>query len=491
MKPFLKKYPLFLLLLPLFILIHIEKKYYFLTYYKFVYKELAILFIVPFFIYLICLILLRSFSKAAVHSFVILSLFYFLGEIKDSLREYFDDSIIHSYKLLIPVGIIIVTTSYLIIRKKEDWGKVILYLNSVVIVAILIDLFTFFLIKKSDNTNSKIVSDFAYCSTCEKPDIYYIIFDSYSSSSILRQEFSYNNSEIESNLKENGFQIISGSKSNYNLTPFCISSTFDLNYIPEVDTTKKHLIKDYHNMIERIYTNSLFTILKNQGYNIYNHSIFDVKDFPSTVPRFDEWKTYRLFQQYNIVRKTYNEIGWQLPRWIKISFGREPSETYLDERNAHDSATLDHLFSTIELNTPSPKFVYSHILIPHSPYMFDSSGKKIKPAHFLTPEEDKKAYINQLIYSTSIMKRLLEKIKPTLQKPAVVIIQGDHGYRFFDPSKTQYEFPNLNAIYFPPKYNFIANDSITGVNTFRLVLNKLFKQNYPILPVKTFFLRYQ
>lgn len=490
MMSLLKKYPFFLLFLPLFIILHIEKNYAHLINYEFVKKELLILFISPLIIYFLCRLLLKPIIKANLFSFIVLFVFFFTGDIKDGLSKQFPDSIIQSYSLVLPLMTVIIYLSFFLIKRKAIHEKVIVYINTLGLTLIIISGISLIgrYTTHSDNTE-KYFGDLS-CKECNKPDIYYIIFDSYTSSGMLYKEFNYDNSGIENYLKETGFRIISESTSNYNLTPFSISSIFNMGYLNHADTSHVLHLKDYLPAVDQVYYTSLFPFIEKQGYKIYNHSIFDFKKHKSSVSSFDIWKINKIYQQFNIIKKTYNEIGWQLPSWLTIL--SSDRNNYIANRDKHDSLALQHLMTTIhDKSITEPKFVYNHFFLPHSPYSYDSSGKKIKSRHAMTPEEDKLAYVQQLVHVNTIMKNIIETIKTRSGNKAVIIIQGDHGYRFFDKNKNDLEFSNLNAIYFPDREYTYIPDSLTSVNTFRAVLNTLFDTKYPMLPNKTFFLKYK
>ena len=64
-----------------------------------------------------------------------------------------------------------------------------------------------------------------------KPDIFFVVFDEYASSKSLKEDFDFDNSEIDSLFEANGFFVSYDSKSNYNYTFFSVASTFVLDYL--------------------------------------------------------------------------------------------------------------------------------------------------------------------------------------------------------------------------------------------------------------------
>ena len=203
-----------------------------------------------------------------------------------------------------------------------------------------------------------------------------------------------------------------------------------MNYLADVDTSRDYFLKIYLPAVEKVYSNQLISILEKEGYSIYNHSIFDIVSHPSTVPSFDIWEISALYDQHNIFLKIYSDIGWQFPSWLKLPRKNKLKE-YSENRDIHDSVTINHISNTARLQSEKPKFIYGHIFLPHSPYTYNSKGNKIQPIPNLSIEEDKAAYMEQIVYTNAVIQRLIDSIFNYQKNPFIIIIQGDHGYRFF------------------------------------------------------------
>jgi phosphoglycerol transferase MdoB-like AlkP superfamily enzyme len=139
-----------------------------------------------------------------------------------------------------------------------------------------------------------------------------------------------------------------------------------------------------------------------------------------------------------------------------------------------------------------PKFVYMHVYMPHPPYYFDSKGNLKDEATVFkeSSELSLKAYLEYIPYTNSRIKEVISEIKKNTNGNAVIVFMGDHGFRY--PTKELHpdqHFQNQNAIYFPDHDYHLLYDSISGVNQFRVVFNKLFKQNIPLLKDSAIFLQ--
>ena len=85
-------------------------------------------------------------------------------------------------------------------------------------------------------------------------------------------------------------------------------------------------------------------------------------------------------------------------------------------------------------------------------------------------------------YTNLLIQNLVAFVSKPSSRKKVVVIQGDHGYRFYDSKiDRQKEFMNLNAMHFSDGNPDSLYDGISPVNTFRVVLNRYFCQELPLL----------
>ena len=490
MKNSLQKYPFFLFLLPSFLVLHILKEFYSLIEFKVVSREILSLYILPISTLAVFQILTRSFRKSSLITLLIMLPFYFLGELKDWFLLAKNQSFFGSYSFLIPATLLLMLICMVIILKSHsNFNRIFLYVNTLLIAICLIDLVSL-LFFGDKNRKFEIAESYQTCSNCEKPDIYFLVFDSYSSTALLKDELGYDNSSLDSALMQKGFKIIPQSRSNYNLTPFSIGSSFNMEYLQGADTSRLYRLRNYLPAVKKIYDNALIQILEKEGYEIYNHSLFDIRNHPSSIPGFDIWGTKQLFEQHILFKKLDKDIGWQFPSWMRLG-PENKLKVYSQNRDRHDSIAIRNILGSAAASTQKPKFVYGHLFLPHSPYTYDSSGNKIEPIGVMQPDADKKAYVQQVVYTRKIMLQLIDSILSNHKRPLALIIQGDHGYRFFDKSKDEKEFPNLNAVYFSNGNYHGLNDSMTNVQTFRFLLNNWFGKQYPYPDNHFYFLHYK
>jgi hypothetical protein len=135
---------------------------------------------------------------------------------------------------------------------------------------------------------------------------------------------------------------------------------------------------------------------------------------------------------------------------------------------------LEELPKTVKLK--GPKFVFVHILLPHIPYVFTPQGQ------FRYPEDSSKnGYRDNAMFIDRAILPVLQELLAGSEEPPVIILMGDHG-----PPATKFTSPearmkNLDAYYVDASARSQLYDSITPVNSFRILLNEYFGTDYPVL----------
>jgi Sulfatase len=489
MKKTLQQYPFFLLLLPVYLIVHLESEFQAAIKYDLVYGRIVIIFILPVLLLGIFFLLYRSLPKSSVMTACCLVVLYFAGDLKNSLVIMAPDSIWQSYFFLVPLLFLMLIAVYFIIKKSSAaFKRTFLYLNLLLIFFITIDVARIFINDNTGKYKLAAATDVTVVNndTISGPDIYYFILDAYTSTKILQKDFNYSNSLMESDLKNKGFRIIPDSRSNYNYTVFSIGSSLNLNYLEDVDTINRITDRTYLRQLSFIYQTKFISFLSQKNYQIFNHSIFDFKSYPSTIHGIDFWGWRNLFDQYNLPLKFINESGYQLPKMIRDISGNEKYDISKPiPKKYHTETGLEHILSSIKHKSSRPKFVYGHFLTTHSPYYFDSLGRDYKFDSVTVHE----AYVHRVAYTNGIVKKITDSILAYAERPTAIIICGDHGVSFNDNMGSRNSFVNFSAVYFSNKNYSLFSDSTHSVNTFRILMNTYFNKDYPLLGYKSFLIK--
>jgi hypothetical protein len=496
MKKFFQNTPVFLFLLPAFFVLHGVNE-------NFGYINVpdSLLLIITYtgacaLVYFIFLPVFRNYVKAAIMATYLMAFYCFFGAVHDFLKAH--SSFLYKYSILVPAFLVLGGLLIFYLRKKGGpFTKSSLFINTLFIIYLVVDGggIIWKLIFPAPNKLSvySFVKDnpYALCTDCPKPDIYFLLFDEYASSLSLRQRFGYDNSDLDSFLTKNGFNVQTKSKSNYNFTPFSMSSTLNMSYLHGFFDPAACTADDYAYCNNLIKDDQVIKFLSFQGYDIANYSVFDLAGNPSKVDQsFLPLKT-KLITDRTLFSYLKRDIGWMLYtgkweiKWL--------TENTFFQQATNNERLIAGVEKESETHAKHPRFIYAHIYLPHPPFFYDRNGNlKDKSTIFRESVADKmpQAYLDYLPYTNGKIKELITAIQHNSKDSAVIIFMGDHGFR----DKPTEPFPgsffqNQNAVFFPDRDYHLLYDSITNVNMFRLVFDKLFKQNIPLLRDTSIFLQ--
>jgi hypothetical protein len=134
---------------------------------------------------------------------------------------------------------------------------------------------------------------------------------------------------------------------------------------------------------------------------------------------------------------------------------------------------LDNLPTRVK----SPKFVFAHLVVPHTPFVFTPDGKYVSNSQSNSPT-NLDGYRNSVAFINRALLQLVDRLIAGSKTPPVIIIQGDHGGPYWN--RPDQRIKNLNAYYLPGAEAALY-PTITPVNSFRIVFNAYFGQDFPLL----------
>jgi len=321
------------------------------------------------------------------------------------------------------------------------------------------------------------------------PDIYYFIFDAFAGPSALLKYYDTDILNFIQELEKRGLYVATESKSNYSMTISSLPSSLNMNYWDE-------LVKDeikgigWIPVIPLLHDNLVSRYLHNRGYALVT--------FPSGFWPTEDFRTDMKIRPL-ITLNEYQEnllLYTPVPRIF-------PGILYDNHRNR-----INFTLNSLKNLTPEerPIFVFAHIITPHPPFIFDEEGNPIHPqrtfSHFDadgyrnkggTTVEYQEMYSDQLNYIFGRILEMIDEILLVSESPPIIIIQGDHGpgsmitQTLFEEKNLDERFSIMNAYYFPDQDYRSLYPSITPVNTFRVIFNKYFEENLPLLPDKNYY----
>jgi len=98
-------------------------------------------------------------------------------------------------------------------------------------------------------------------------------------------------------------------------------------------------------------------------------------------------------------------------------------------------------------------------------------------------ELNKDDYLEQLIYVNQPVTNLVADILAKSKTPPIIVLQGDHGFRFLQgTNQTSEAMTILNAYHLPGAQPDWVYEGTTPVNSFRMIFNHYFGTHYSYHP---------
>jgi hypothetical protein len=430
----------------------------------------------------------RNFARACLVAFLIMGFHFFFGSMHDFLKKVFPGLFLSKYSFILSLGFLLLIVSIVAIKKMRQQllSRVTAYLNFLIVVLLLID--GGMLVRKlgfHDHKTLALSKNFTTCDGCPKPDFYFILADEYAGNTELKDIFHFDNSDFEAQLTSRGFHVLNSSFSNYNYTPFSMASILNMEYLHLKDTTRMGVDLAY--CYQQIKNNDLVNFFQDNGYQFYNYSVFNFEHQPAPVHETFLPVRTRLITSQTFLSRVQRDLWFHTITFFK-SKKSVRDLTYYNKQNNQVIYALT--WQVARQKTATPKFVYTHLMMPHYPYYYDKDGKELPFERLVEGNQVHQGdYIGYLQYSNTKLLELIDHIKNSSTGPPIIVLMGDHGFRHFvEPVDRKYHFMNFASVYFPGQNYSTLTDSSSSVNLIREILNSQFSQHLERLKDSTIYL---
>ncbi len=307
------------------------------------------------------------------------------------------------------------------------------------------------------------------------PDIYYIITDSYDRSDVLKSRYNTNNSAFLSELESLGFFVADRARSNYAWTHPSLASSLNFTYLDSLARAVGTESDHGGPLLGMIRNSRLVDFLRRRGYTIVSFASGDAgTDQLAADVRFAPRGSLTEFQGILVNTTLLRDV---LIMMHSSSVERHRDRVLYTLRNLPNAGNVRH-----------PVFVFAHILSPHRPFIFRAPG--------LSP--DIGSYGGQVLFLSTLIGNVVKRILAQSPRPPVIVIQADHGLRQVvkwddsAPGQLLERQAILDAIYLPPTDRRAVPpvrlyDSISPVNTFRVILSRYFDTTMALLPDQSYY----
>lgn len=405
----------------------------------------------------------------------------------------------HRFLIVLWLGLLAIS-SLLILRSLKRTQEITVLLNTASLMLLIISMaqLVWFQAQQNQQAAPKTTTVAGLETSAAGPDIYYIVLDGYSRSDVLQELYGLDITPTLDELRSLGFVIPNCAQSNYGITAFSMFASLNMDYLdayPGVFPLGSNTDKvDYAPIRDYLRHSRVRQYLAQRGYQmvtfVTGYHWLDIDDSDIFIAENNNpLRTYS--QAYSI--SNFEELfirttALRVLTESNASFLSPLTQRVVSPAEQHYQwvkFALDSLEQVPEI--PGKKFVYFHVLAPHDPFVFAPDGSfQHNPNPGDQLDEDRAGYPDEVAY---LNKRIIEIVRNLIAKspePPIIIIQGDHGW---DP---RYRMQILNAYYLPETSDdrnprSAIYDTITPVNTFRLIFDHYFDGSFGLLPDQSYF----
>ena len=375
-------------------------------------------------------------------------------------------------------------------RSLEQLGGALTWIAAILIAVTLVQIVPYQLTSTSSTSDSAEEPGFATTTDAPKRDVYWFIFDRYGSDRALDLLYGIDN-DLTPWLREQGFRVLDNAHPNYVRTNLSVATSSQMTHIldmpgvPGPDETSQQFLTAMTK------SSAVVRQFKALGYRSFNIGSWfsatrssPLADVNLHTPAPDEFTASLI--EASAVPAILRAVG----------AGTLSVRTRHWENNQYGLAAVAGV-----MDEPGPKFVFTHILLPHPPYVHASDG------HFLTDEEmqgrdGETLFRDQLTYTNTRIREIIGGLLdlPEDRRP-IIILQADEGPETPEYRKTrrttwdwekastedlEIKFGILNAWYVPGDRQVGLYPELTSINTFPLMFRDYFGLDYSLREDRVF-----
>jgi hypothetical protein len=443
---------------------------------------------------------LRNWAKAAIVVTLFVVLAFSWGSVSDALPDFGftvgSAEIRTPYFVLAAFVIVFAAAARFLVRMKADAKNLTAILNFTAVCLVAVPAWRIGRIEAKNFSTLKYVQppleeDAASAGVtvpAARPNIFYIILDGYARADELKDVYGYDNSEFVSFLERSGFYVAGHARTNYSQTFASLASSLNMEYLGGLAARIGQDTDDPAPINEIRKHGRAREFLARRGYRFVS---FATGYYQSDIPDADAFLMDT--RQRNEFERGIINMTLNLSTESRVDGDRRRVLFALE--------TLPGL-----ARSEVPLFVFAHIVAPHPPYVFTAdggipetrryrwtaTGSKLINENGLTRTQAMRLYVDQLAFINAKVTAAVDGILSNSEVPPVIVLQGDHGPDCFlhngvqSDSYLQDRMSILNA-YHIPGGGPLLYDTITPVNTFRVIFDTLFGAHYKMLPDRNYF----
>jgi hypothetical protein len=323
------------------------------------------------------------------------------------------------------------------------------------------------------------------------PDIFLLVLDKYTGSSVLAARYGFDNRPFEDSLRARGFLVPARARANYVHTSLALAAMLNLDYLDSLPGRFGEEEEDWRLVYPLIEDHRLAAFLRRRGYGY----VF----FPSAFPPTRQSRIADAqLPSPSQIRPEFEAVWlWTTPVQAAhlLACRMLGCRVYGFSYTPESADLLDWKLARLPglAGAERPIFVFAHLTLPHEPYVYDRTCAHREPYWPLDDSVDtlavKRAYVEQIECLNRKLLVLVDALRKRSSTPPVILLQSDHGHGRLGriapalDATAPWQVAERRAIFaayaLPGVSPDAVYDSISPVNATRLVLRHYFKADLP------------
>jgi hypothetical protein len=327
-------------------------------------------------------------------------------------------------------------------------------------------------------------------------DVYYLIFDRYANEQTLRELYGFDNTPFLDGLSRKGFTVVHDAVANYPGTAHSLASSLNMTYLDDLASDVGVVSDDWRPLLDSLTGSVAQRTFEDLGYRTVHIGSWWGPTFSD--PDADTSYVYRHLREFPTALLYTTALPWAAD---ELGFDVIPEERR--DAYARFAFQADALLKVAR--DPTSTFTFAHFTLPHTPYVADAQGNFV-PSDDDRPVEE--AYLEQLQYTNTLIGDVTDALLAgSSDQDPIVVLQSDEGphpvasdadpdpmFDWSEMSRSELErkMRILSAYYFPGSDRPGTRSTVdlqltrTPVNTFRVILDRYFGADMPLLPDRSF-----
>ncbi len=322
-------------------------------------------------------------------------------------------------------------------------------------------------------------------------DIYYLMVEDAGGPRSLSEHLGMPDTDFYDWLREQGFDVLEDTRSNYGRTPLSVASSMNMIYLDELAEEMGPDEPSQAPLQDMVSDSEVVRFLKGRGYSYVllgsQYHLTDTSREADVNPTFAQTSDFLAVLTSSTILPPITDL---------LGFEDELS----DRRRIYDAAIwgLETFPELTEL--PGPKFVFFHLYLPHSPWVVDEEGRYVSEE----ADSDRPAleqHTTQWDFVYREMRSLIEDLvdEPPETAPIIILttdegpsprgmprVDGDIDWTRATDEELDLKFTIFAAYRMPGVEETCIYPGMTSVNTFRVVLDQYFDAGLPLLPDRNY-----